>query len=84
MSGNNWDQIQEIFFEAADLPVSERDAFLARVCNGDAGLRSEVESLLRADAAGGSAIAAAIGRKSVRCLTTTRRWLARAWDPTVC
>ena len=60
MSGNNWDRIQEIFFEAADLPISERDAFLARACNGDAGLRSEVESLLRADAAGGSAIAAAI------------------------
>ena len=31
-----------------------------RACDGDAGLRSEVESLLRADAAGGSAIAAAI------------------------
>ena len=60
MSGHNWDRIQEIFFEAADLPVSERDAFLARVCEGDAGLRSEVESLLRVDAAGGSAIAAAI------------------------
>ena len=60
MSSNNWDRIQEIFFEAADLPISERDAFLARVCNWDAGLRSEVESLLRADAADGSAIAAAI------------------------
>ena len=61
MSGHNWDQIQEIFFKTADLPDSERDAFLARACGGDAGLRSEVESLLRADAAGDSAIAAAIG-----------------------
>ena len=60
MSGNNWDQIQEIFLEAAEMAVSERDAFLARVCDGDAGLRSEVESLLRADVAGGSDIAAAI------------------------
>jgi len=60
VSGYNWDQIQEIFFAAADLAVSERDAFLAGVCNGDARLRSEVESLLRADAAGDSAIAAAI------------------------
>jgi serine/threonine protein kinase/tetratricopeptide (TPR) repeat protein len=61
VSGHNWDQIQEIFFKTADLPDSERDAFLARACGGDAGLRSEVESLLRADAAGDSAIAAAIG-----------------------
>jgi len=60
VSSNNWDRIQEVFFGAADLPGSEREAFLTRVCNGDAGLRSEVESLLRADAAGGSAIAVAI------------------------
>ncbi|MDR3677997.1 MAG: protein kinase [Acidobacteriota bacterium] len=60
MPGNNWDQIQEIFFAAADLAVAERDAFLARACNGDAGLRAEIESLLRADEGGGSAIAAAI------------------------
>jgi tetratricopeptide (TPR) repeat protein len=60
VSSNNWDRIQEIFSAAADLPVSERDGFLARVCNRDAGLRSEVESLLRADACDGSAIAAAI------------------------
>ena len=60
MSGNNWDRVQEIFLDAADLPSAERDPFLARACHGDTGLRSEVESLLRADAAGGSAIAAAI------------------------
>jgi serine/threonine protein kinase len=60
VSGNNWDRIQEIFFQTADLPVAERTAFLERACDGDAGLRSEVESLLRADAADGSAIAAAI------------------------
>jgi serine/threonine protein kinase len=61
VSASNWDRIQEVFFAAADLAVSERDAFLARACDGDAGLRSEVESLLRADAAGDSAIAVAIG-----------------------
>ncbi len=61
MFSNNWNRIQEIFFAAADLPISDRDEFLTRICNGDAGLRSEVESLLRADAADGSAIAAAIG-----------------------
>ena len=64
MSGNNWERVQEIFFGAVDLPVSERDAYLERACGGDAGLRSEVESLLQADAASGSAIAAAIGSEA--------------------
>jgi eukaryotic-like serine/threonine-protein kinase len=56
----NWDQIQEYFMEAADLPQSERAAFLDRICGGDAELRLEVESLLRADATGESAVCAAI------------------------
>ena len=60
MPGADWDRIQEIFLQAVDLPSSERDAFLERICAGDAGLRTEVDSLLRADAAGGTAIAAAI------------------------
>lgn len=60
MSGNQWAEIQEIFFKTAELPVDERDAFLARACHGNDGLRAEIESLLRADADGGSAIAAAI------------------------
>src|SRR5208283_4310682 len=38
----------------------KRQAFLERACQGNAELRSEVESLLRADAAGDSVIAAAI------------------------
>jgi serine/threonine protein kinase len=64
VSGNNWERVQEIFFNIVDLPVTEREAFLERACGGDAGLRSEVESLLRADAASGSAIAAAIGSEA--------------------
>ncbi len=64
MSGNNWERVQEIFFNAVDLPASERDGFLERACGGDTGLRSEVESLLRADSADGSAIAAAIGSEA--------------------
>lgn len=61
MSSPDWDSIQQIFLQAADLPASDRDAFLAGACGGDAGLRSEVESLLRADSADGSLIANAIG-----------------------
>jgi eukaryotic-like serine/threonine-protein kinase len=56
----NWDRIQEIFLEATDLPSAERAAFLDRTCNDDAEVRMEVESLLRADATGESALCAAI------------------------
>ena len=60
MSTSNWDQIQEIFLATADLPAAERKAFLAQVCQGDAELRAEVESLLHADSTDGATIAAAI------------------------
>jgi tetratricopeptide (TPR) repeat protein len=60
VSSTDWDRIQEIFFRAADLPPSERQVFLEGVCHGDAKLRSEIEALLQADAAGDASIAAAI------------------------
>jgi eukaryotic-like serine/threonine-protein kinase len=41
-------QIDEIFDAALELPASERRAFLDEACKGDAGLRKEVESLLKA------------------------------------
>ncbi len=56
----NWDRIQEIFLEAADMHPAERAAFLDRRCAGDTETRMEVESLLRADATGESAVCAAI------------------------
>jgi serine/threonine protein kinase len=60
VSTTDWDRIQEIFFKAADLPDFKRQSYLTRACQGDAKLRFEVESLLKADSAGGSGIAAAI------------------------
>jgi eukaryotic-like serine/threonine-protein kinase len=60
LSHENWVRIQEIFLEAADIHPSERAAFLDRMCSGDTEARMEVESLLRADAAGESAVYAAI------------------------
>jgi hypothetical protein len=44
-----WELIQRIFLAAVDLPVEERLVFLDQSCEGDAALRSEVESLLRAE-----------------------------------
>ena len=49
MQADNWERIEEIFFEAADLSASERAKFLDRACEGDAVLRLEVESLLQED-----------------------------------
>jgi serine/threonine-protein kinase len=46
--------VQALFHEAADLPESERPAFVERECGDDAALRSEVLALLAEDARGGS------------------------------
>jgi hypothetical protein len=40
------DAVEELYHSAAALQPGERDAFLARACNGDEELRREVESLL--------------------------------------
>ena len=60
MARENWERIQEIFLQAADVPPSERAAFLDRMCGGDTETRLEVESLLRAETTGESAVCAAI------------------------
>ncbi len=60
MPHENWDRIQELFLQAADVHPSERAAFLDRLCGSDTETRMEVESLLRADDTGESAVSAAI------------------------
>ena len=45
----NWQQIQEMFHAAVDLPAAEQERYLDRACGGDAALRVEVASLLAAD-----------------------------------
>jgi len=60
MSGVNWDQVQEIFLAAVDLPERDRTAYLARACGGNSELRAEVESLLRADSTQGLSLDTAI------------------------
>jgi eukaryotic-like serine/threonine-protein kinase len=47
---NRRDHIRGIFIEAVELPSDRRGAFLDKACQGDAGLRSEVERLIAADA----------------------------------
>jgi serine/threonine protein kinase len=46
-----WRQVKQLCGEALELDEQQRQAFLARACAGDAELRSEVDSILRASAA---------------------------------
>ena len=39
-------QTKEIFLQALDAPVADREALLERVCQGDASLRADVQKLL--------------------------------------
>nr|MBA3256607.1 hypothetical protein [Pyrinomonadaceae bacterium] len=41
-----WQQVKQIFQSAIERPPDERDAFLARACQDNHALRSEVESLI--------------------------------------
>jgi serine/threonine protein kinase/Tol biopolymer transport system component len=43
-----WSRVEELFQAARAQPPSQRFAFLSRACSDEPGLRSEVESLLRA------------------------------------
>ncbi|MEM1186743.1 MAG: serine/threonine-protein kinase [Planctomycetota bacterium] len=48
------DRVQRVFTEAADAPAAQRASVIEARCGDDARLRSEVESLLRADSAYGT------------------------------
>lgn len=48
MTPTRWQQVKSVLQSALDQPAAARDAFLSQACDGDAGLRAEVESLLAA------------------------------------
>jgi eukaryotic-like serine/threonine-protein kinase len=47
MPESNWDNLNEVFHAALDMPVAERAAFIERSSKGDESLRKELESLLK-------------------------------------
>jgi len=59
MLADKWDQVQQVFLAVADLPPSEQTSLLEEMCEGDPVLRTEVESLLRADTTSESVFASA-------------------------
>ena len=56
MTPERYSKIGELFHAALEFNAHERAAFLERVCAGDAGLRREVESLIRSHGEGGGVI----------------------------
>ncbi len=52
MKPERWQQIDQILDGALQREGSQRKAFLDEACSGDASLRKEVESLLKASARG--------------------------------
>lgn len=55
-----WLQIERLFQSAMDVAPEQREAFLAKACQGDEALRQEVEALMVYQQAAGGAIQAAI------------------------
>ena len=45
-----WGRLKELFADALERPLDERDAFVASACGDDAELRLELAGLLLADA----------------------------------
>jgi len=54
-----WDEVERVFLAVVDLPPSEQTALLEEMCEGDPQLRTEVESMLRADTTSESVFASA-------------------------
>ncbi len=75
MPAYEWDRIQTIFLTVADLPLAERQAAPDHICQGDAELRAEVESLLLMDATSeaslGTAFASAIQSEATALMDTS-------------
>src|SRR5262249_37724962 len=47
MTPERWEQVEEIFNAALDLPVDERGAFLSEACGDDLSLRKQIEYLIK-------------------------------------
>ena len=72
MTPERWQQVKQIFQLAIECPVDERAGFLARACQDDHILRSEVESLISSHDQGGDSIEAVAGEAATRMLADTQ------------
>ncbi len=46
MERHTWARLEEVFFQALELPLADRPAFLDRICGDDAAFRREIDAVL--------------------------------------
>jgi serine/threonine protein kinase/tetratricopeptide (TPR) repeat protein len=80
MSPERWLRIEAVFQEAADLPASERAAFLDRECGADAELRAEVQNLLESDDAADNFIEVPVWTDSRFLSTKAKKEISKSFD----
>ena len=72
MTPERWQQVKQIFQSAIERPPDERDAFLARACQDNPALRSEVESLISSHDQAGDSIEAMAAEAATEMLADER------------
>ena len=68
MAEEKWDRAQHVFLAAVDVAEGERERFLDEACEGDSGLRAEVESLLLADRGSAEFLTSLVENEAMRLL----------------
>jgi len=71
---DKWEQVERVFLAVVDLPPLRQTALLEEMCEGDPELRTEVESMLRADTTSESVFASAFA-------TAVKKEAASLLDP---
>ena len=81
MDNARWQQIQDVFHEAASLPRSEQDAFVKTQCGGDEELVSEILAMLDQDANGKSLLDRGLGDLARKTIGTSDSLIAKNFGP---
>jgi serine/threonine-protein kinase len=73
MDGPRWERLQQLFRDALTQPADAREAFVARVADGDAALADALRRLLAQDAADDVTVRGAIGQAAARLVGSRQR-----------
>ncbi|MCA1605544.1 MAG: protein kinase, partial [Acidobacteria bacterium] len=73
MTPERWQQVKQIFQSAIERPPDDRDAFLARACQDNPALRSEVESLISSHDQAGDSIEVMAAEAATKMLSGQTR-----------
>ncbi len=70
MDPERWERIKSIYHDALELPAEQRSSFLDRECDGDAGIRREIESLIAANDQAGDFIVSTALKDAARIMAS--------------